>query len=71
MDTTAGVSPRQRRLLLGVVALALMMVVSAVSGLNVAIPDLARDTGATQSEVHGSSTPTRWSSPACCWPPAR
>jgi EmrB/QacA subfamily drug resistance transporter len=42
---------RQRRLVLVVVALALMMVVSAVSGLNVALPDLARDTGATQHEV--------------------
>jgi EmrB/QacA subfamily drug resistance transporter len=42
---------RRRRLVLGVVALALMMVVSAVSGLNVALPDLARETGATQSEL--------------------
>lgn len=42
---------RQRRLLLGVLALALMMVVSAVSGLNVALPDLAIDTGATQTQV--------------------
>jgi EmrB/QacA subfamily drug resistance transporter len=44
-------SRKQRRIVLGVVALALMMVVSAVSGLNVALPDLARDTGATQSEL--------------------
>lgn len=44
-------SPRQRRLLLAVVALALMMVVSAVSGLNVALPSLARDTGASQHDV--------------------
>jgi EmrB/QacA subfamily drug resistance transporter len=51
MTPSTQVSRRQQRLLLGVVALALMMVVSAVSGLNVAIPDLARDTGATQSEV--------------------
>ena len=36
---------------LGVVALALMMVVSAVSGLNVALPDLAIDTGASQTQV--------------------
>jgi EmrB/QacA subfamily drug resistance transporter len=42
---------RSRRLVLGVVALALMMVVSAVSGLNVALPSLARDTGASQSEL--------------------
>ncbi len=44
-------SRKQRRIVLGVVALALMMVVSAVSGLNVALPDLARDTGATQSQL--------------------
>ncbi len=36
---------------LAVVALALMTVVSAVSGLNVALPDLARETGATQTEI--------------------
>ena len=42
---------RRRRLVLVTVALALMMVVSAVSGLNVALPDLARSTGATQSEL--------------------
>ncbi len=40
-----------RGLLLGVIALALMMVVSAVSGLNVALPDLAVDTGASQTEI--------------------
>lgn len=44
-------SSRQRRLILVTVALSLMMVVSAVSGLNVALPDLARDTGATQSQL--------------------
>lgn len=44
-------SPGRRRAILGVVALALMMVVSAVSGLNVALPDLAVDTGASQTEV--------------------
>lgn len=44
-------SPRQRTALLGVIALALMMVVSAVSGLNVALPDLATDTGASQTDV--------------------
>jgi EmrB/QacA subfamily drug resistance transporter len=43
--------PRQRRLVLGVMSLALMMVVSAVSGLNVALPDLARDVGASQSQL--------------------
>src|SRR3954465_15969271 len=44
-------SPPRRKLVLAVVGLALMMVVSAVGGLNVALPDLARDTGATQSEL--------------------
>jgi len=50
-EQAASLSPHQRRIVLGVVALALMMVVSAVSGLNVALPDLARDTGASQSEL--------------------
>jgi EmrB/QacA subfamily drug resistance transporter len=50
-DTSAVPTARRRRVILVVVALALMMVVSAVSGLNVALPDLARDTGATQSEL--------------------
>ena len=36
---------------LAVVSLALMTVVSAVSGLNVALPDLARETGASQTQV--------------------
>lgn len=43
--------PRRRRLVMAVVGLALVMVVSAVSGLNVALPDIARSTGATQSEL--------------------
>jgi EmrB/QacA subfamily drug resistance transporter len=44
--------PRTRtRLVLGVVALSLMSVVSAVSGLNVALPDMARETGATQTQL--------------------
>ena len=41
----------RRRAVLGVLCLALMMVVAAVASLNVALPDLARDTGATQSEL--------------------
>lgn len=44
-------SPRRRTLILVVVALALMMVVSAVSGLNVALPDLSTATGASQTQV--------------------
>ena len=42
---------RGRTYLLVVVALALMMVVSAVSGLNVALPELAQSTGASQTQV--------------------
>jgi EmrB/QacA subfamily drug resistance transporter len=45
------VSPRRRRAVLGVVCLSLVIVVSAVSGLNVALPDLAIDSGATQTEL--------------------
>jgi len=44
-------SPARRRLILIVVGLALMAVVSAVAGLNVALPSLARDTGATQTQL--------------------
>jgi EmrB/QacA subfamily drug resistance transporter len=50
-DGAAELSPARRRGILAVVAVALMMVVSAVSGLNVALPDLARDTGASQTEM--------------------
>ncbi len=45
------VDPRRTRAVLVVVALALMTVVSAVSGLNVALPDLARETGASQTQL--------------------
>ena len=44
-------TPRQRKIVLVVVAFTLMMVVSAVSGLNVALPSLARDTGASQRDL--------------------
>jgi EmrB/QacA subfamily drug resistance transporter len=44
-------SPVQRRLVLATMALALMMVMSAVSGLNVALPDLARSTAASQTDL--------------------
>ncbi|WP_082515086.1 MFS transporter [Yonghaparkia sp. Root332] len=48
---TAALTPLRRRLVLAVVAVSLMTVVSAVSGLNVALPSLARGTGATQTEL--------------------
>jgi EmrB/QacA subfamily drug resistance transporter len=47
----AALTPAHRRAVLGVMCLALMMVVAAVASLNVALPDLARGTGATQSEL--------------------
>jgi MFS family permease len=48
----AAPSPRIRTgPVLAVVSLSLMTVVSAVSGLNIALPDLARETGATQTEI--------------------
>ena len=48
---TAGTTRPRTGPILAVVSLALMTVVSAVSGLNVALPDLARETGATQTEI--------------------
>src|ERR1700759_5693702 len=48
---TASPTGRRTGPILAVVALALMTVVSAVSGLNVALPDLARATGATQTQI--------------------
>lgn len=44
-------TPRRTRMVLGVVGLALMAVVSAVSGLNIALPSLARQTGASQTDL--------------------
>jgi len=48
---SSSMSAGRTRAVLAVVALALMAVVSAVSGLNVALPSLARDTGASQTEL--------------------
>ena len=47
----AVLSPGRTRATLAVVALSLMAVVSAVSGLNVALPELAIATGASQTEL--------------------
>jgi EmrB/QacA subfamily drug resistance transporter len=44
-------SPARRRLILVVVGIALMAVASAVAGLNVALPSLARDTGASLTQL--------------------
>jgi EmrB/QacA subfamily drug resistance transporter len=50
-DAPTELTPRHRRAVLAVMCLALMMVVAAVASLNVAVPDLARGTHATQSEL--------------------
>src|SRR3954454_20297715 len=42
---------RRRSAVLRVMCLALMMVVAAVASLNVALPGIARDTGATQTQL--------------------
>jgi EmrB/QacA subfamily drug resistance transporter len=42
---------RRRRAVLQVMCLALMMVVAAVASLNVALPGIARDTGASQTQL--------------------
>src|SRR6476646_7964784 len=42
---------RHRNAVLRVMCLALMMVVAAVASLNVALPEIARDTGATQTQL--------------------
>ena len=47
----AELSARRTRLILPVVGLALMAVVSAVAGLNLALPSIARETGASQTEL--------------------
>ena len=44
-------STKQSRLILPTIALALMTVISAVAGLNVALPSMAVDIGATQTEL--------------------
>ncbi|WP_088317734.1 MFS transporter [Kineosporia sp. R_H_3] len=50
-SAAAVLAPRRQRLVLAVMGVSLMTVVSAVSGLNVALPSLARDTGASQTEL--------------------
>src|SRR4051795_13282913 len=44
-------TPKQRAHVVRVMCLALMMVVAAVASLNVALPAIARDTGASQTEL--------------------
>src|SRR3954453_6763718 len=52
MESTAlTLSPKQRRSVLQVMCLALMMVVASVASLNVALPGIAEATGASQTEL--------------------
>lgn len=51
LESQAGEAPVRTRAVLVVVGLSLMTVVSAVSGLNIALPALARETGASQSQL--------------------
>jgi EmrB/QacA subfamily drug resistance transporter len=51
VSTPASTTRARTGPVLAVVSLALMTVVSAVSGLNVALPGLARETGATQTQI--------------------
>src|SRR3954453_9431261 len=52
LSRATSMTDRQRRgAVLRVMLLSLMLVVSAVASLNVALPDIARDTGASQSEL--------------------
>jgi EmrB/QacA subfamily drug resistance transporter len=51
MTTAPELDARRARLILPVVGLALMAVVSAVAGLNLALPSIARETGASQTEL--------------------
>src|SRR4051812_35018325 len=52
LSRATSMTDRQRRgAVLRVMLLSLMLVVSAVASLNVALPDIARDTGASQTEL--------------------
>ncbi len=53
--TTGGepeiLDPRRTKFVLAAVGTSLVAVISAVSGLNIALPDMARETGATQTQL--------------------
>ncbi len=66
-----GREARVHRATLPVIMLALATVVSAVASLNVAIPSIARDTHATQTQLSWIIDAYAWSSPLCCCSAAR
>ena len=61
---------RRRWSILGVLCLSLFVIVVDNTIVNVALPTISRGLDATPASSNGLSTPTRWSSPACCSPPA-
>ena len=61
----------RRWVILGVLCTSLMIVIIGNTSLNVALPTLAHELDASTVRCSGWSTPTRWSSPVCCSPPAR
>src|SRR5215217_3634079 len=50
-SSQSAIPPRERQLVLAAMCVALATVVSAVSSLNVALPDLARELHATQTQL--------------------
>ena len=56
--------------ILGVLCLSLLVIGLDNTILNVALPTLSRDLGATNSQLQWMVDPTRWSSPGCCSPRA-
>jgi len=51
VTTVSEIAPKRRGAVLRVMCLALMMVVAGVASLNVALPDIARATGASQAQL--------------------
>ena len=69
-DAPTAASPR-RWLVLGILCLSVLVITLDGTIVNVALPSLVRELGATTSpSCSGSSTPTPSSSPVSCSPPA-
>lgn len=64
--TVAGGPYRRRRRTLAVLTLAAFMVGIDNTVLNVALPSLVRELGASVSQLQWITPPIRWCSPACC-----
>jgi hypothetical protein len=60
----AGTTKQRRRVLLSMV-FSLALVVSAVASLNLALPEIARDTGATQTQQQWLRRRVRRATPPC------